>query len=127
MAKDKPAVEPATPALPGRALVTWVVVALLVAGLVSLYQQASRKYPYYFIWDMDLSTAIDTALINSGRTPDHINHTAFGMYLVSKHATWWGKQLGLLSVADLDDVFGSLNPVACMRRVCCSGLGPSPA
>ena len=117
MAKDKPAVEPAKPALPGRALVTWVVVALLVAGLVSLYQQASRKYPYYFIWDMDLSTAIDTALINSGRTPDHINHTAFGMYLVSKHATRWGKQLGLLSVADLDDVFRSLNPVACMAEL----------
>jgi len=117
MAEKEPAIEPAKPALSGRALVTWVVVALVVAGLASLYQHASRQYPYYFIWDMDLSTAIDTALINSGRTPDHINHTAFGMYLVSKHAARWGERLGLLSVADLDDVFRSLNPVACMAEL----------
>jgi hypothetical protein len=117
MATDESALEPATRALPGRRLATWVLVALLVVGVAGLYQDASRKYPYYFIWDMDLSTAIDTALINSGRTPDHICHTGFGMYLLVKWATQAGKRLGLLSVADLDDVFRSLNPVACMAEL----------
>ncbi len=117
MANDEPAIEPAAPVLPGRRLITWVVVALLIAALVSLYQHTSRKYPYYFIWDMDLSTAIDTVLIHSGKTPDHINHTAFGMYLVLSPAAGVGRRLELVSASTLGELLSALNPLACMAEL----------
>lgn len=84
--------------------------ALLVAFFLARYIAISLRYPFYFIWDMDQISALDTLLIGSGQIPDHLNHTGFGMYLIQSLSARLAHGLHLLSTISLADMNASLNP-----------------
>lgn len=88
--------------------------AIFVAVAVILFawhSQINSSYPYYFIWDMDHTTTLDTLLINSGMLPDHISNTGFGMYLVLAKTARIGQAAKAVSAINLSEVKHSLNPV----------------
>lgn len=89
------------------------VVVLLLCWHVSI----SRDYPYYFIWDMDHITCLDTVLIQSGLLPDQICHPSFGVYLPLFFSEKIAHFFGILSALDLADIAGSLNPLAMMAEL----------
>src|SRR6516162_6405961 len=71
----------------------------------------SIRYPFYFIFDMDHTTMLDMLLINSGRLPDHLNHTALGMYVFMRLTSSVASALGVLTTFRLEDVGAALNPL----------------
>ena len=84
----------------------------LLLGLLAIaYTCISRSFPFYFIWDMDWISTIDSVLIQSNQIPRHVNHTGFGMYLLfgwtHRIATW----LGWVSLTGLDSLKTAANPV----------------
>ena len=85
---------------------------LVIILLLGWYVSISHQYPYYFIWDMDYVATLDTVLIHSGLLPDHISHTGFGMYLPLVFTTKIAHFFNAVSVLDLTEVAGSLNPLA---------------
>lgn len=95
------------------ALVFAAATALLLGGHILIWSD----YPYYFIWDMDHITCLDTVLIQSGLLPDHICHPGFGMYLPLFFSEKIGHFWGAVSALDLGDVAGSLNPLAAMAEL----------
>lgn len=90
-----------------------VAVALFLARFISI----SRHYPYYFAWDMDYVTTLDTLLIRSGLLPDHINHPCFGMYLILGLTQRVARLFDVISVGSLTDLSGSLSPLAGMAEL----------
>ena len=58
-----------------------VVFSAVIVLLLGWYILVCCDYPYYFMWDMDHVTCLDTVLIQSGLLPDHICHPSSGMYL----------------------------------------------
>src|SRR5476649_1571984 len=88
------------------------IVALTLVRLISV----SERYPYYFIWDLDHVTELDTLLINSGLLPDHLGHPGFGMYLLLTTSEKAARAVGAISIATLDDVEASINPIAGMAE-----------
>jgi hypothetical protein len=94
-----------------------VAAAVLLSGLLLHLVAVSERYPYYLIWDMDLTVAIDTLIVNSGRLPDHISHPSFGVYLVTAPSARLSRALGGVSVADLRDAANTLNPMAAMAEL----------
>jgi hypothetical protein len=46
-----------------------------------------KRIPFYSAWDMELITIIDLFRMSADLLPQHINHTAFGMYLPMR-ALW---------------------------------------
>jgi hypothetical protein len=95
----------------GNAGLTLTTFATIVVILFAWYWHINQSYPYYFIWDMDHITTLDTLLINSGMLPDHINHTGFGMYLVLAKSSTLGQAAGAASATTLSEAAKSLNPV----------------
>ena len=89
-----------------------IIIAIVSLLLLSWNIFICKSYPYYYAWDMDQVTVLDTMLIHSGLRPDHINHTGFGMYLFLFFSEQLAHCSGFLSVLDLDDVVSSLNPLA---------------
>ena len=89
------------------------VIVLLLAWHILI----SCDYPYYFIWDMDHITCLDTVLIQSGLLPDQICHPSFGMYLPLFFSEKIAHLFGVLSALDLEDIAGSLNPLAAMAEL----------
>jgi len=90
----------------------WRVLSLafvLLVGMI-LYQQALYS-PYYHAWDMDLSTIEDVIRINSGDFPLHINHPAFGMYLIQSLAVKFLSWLDLASVLSHSEMRAAFNPL----------------
>ncbi len=91
--------------------------AFIIAALSAWYLWISQRYPFYFIWDMDLTTAIDTVLINSGLLPDHILHPGFGMYLALASSAKLAHHFAGLSILNLGDIASSLNPLVGMAEL----------
>ncbi len=89
----------------------------MIVLLLAWHILISCDYPYYFIWDMDHITCLDTVLIQSGLLPDHICHPGFGMYLPLFFSEKVGHFCGAVSALDLSDVAGSLNPLAGMAEL----------
>lgn len=94
-----------------------LIVALMAAGLLLYFISISRDYPYYFVWDMDLVSCLDTALIHSGELPDHINHPGFGMYLLLHFSTALGHAANAVSVLDLPTIYSCPNPMAAVSEL----------
>lgn len=90
---------------------------ITICVLLVLFFRSSLNYPYYFIYDMDQVTAVDTVLINSGSLPDHINHTGFGMYLLLSASSRIARALNIVSASNLNDLDHSLNPLAGMAEL----------
>jgi len=86
------------------------VIVLLLAWHVSI----SQDYPYYFIWDMDYIAAVDTVLIQSGLLADHICHPGFGMNFLLFFSEKIAHLFSVVSALDLEELAGSLNPLAAM-------------
>jgi hypothetical protein len=84
-----------------------LLTALSLAGFVYV----SERYPFYFIWDMDHTAALDLLLINNGLLPDHINHTGLGMYLLTRLTSLVSWTLGTLSTLHFETVAAALNPL----------------
>lgn len=85
--------------------------------LLAWYVFISYDYPYYFIWDMDHITALDTVLIQSGLRPDHICHPGFGMNLLLFFSEKIAHLFGVVSALDLEELAGSINPLAAMAEL----------
>jgi len=90
---------------------------VVVVFLLGWYISVSCDYPYYFVWDMDCVTAVDSVLIQSGQLPDHIHHTGFGMYLVTFFTEKVAHFSGALSAIKLEELADSLNPLASMAEL----------
>jgi hypothetical protein len=87
------------------------VMVLIVLGTLAGLVAISERYPFYFIWDMDQTTALDVALINAGKHPDHLNHTSIGMYAVMRATSFIAMQLRLITTANYDILAQALNPL----------------
>lgn len=89
-----------------------LALAVVVALLLLLYQRAAAAVPFYFMWDMDWTTALDCLVIQGGGLPDHVNHTSFGMYLVLAWTHRLAHAAGRVSFLDLTDAAAAGNPLA---------------
>ena len=89
----------------------------VVILLFSWFLLICCNYPYYFIWDMDHITALDTMIIQSDMLPDQICHPSFGMYLTLFFTEKIGYYFNLLSALNLKDLYNSLNPLAAMAEL----------
>jgi hypothetical protein len=94
-----------------------LVMLVAVILLLGWYILICCNYPYYFIWDIDLTTALDSVLIHSGLLPDHLHHTGFGMYLLLFFSEKIAHFFNIVSVLNLKDVTNSLNPLAAMAEL----------
>ena len=94
-----------------------VVFSAVIVLLLAWYVFISCDYPYYFIWDMDYVTCLDTVLIQSGLLPDHICHPGSGIYLPLFFSEKIAHFFGVLSALDLEELAGSLNPLAAMAEL----------
>lgn len=92
-------------------------IGVLFCLATGAYLWAWNRYPFYFIWDMDLATVLDLIVIKSGLHPDHVNHPGFGMYLLLKLCTLPADLAGLLSAASLTTLAKALDPLACVAEV----------
>lgn len=95
-------------------LIAFMVVIILLWGW---HVFICRHYPYYFIWDMDHITCLDTVLIQSRLLPDHICHPCFGMYLPLFFSHKIAYLFSIVSALDLEDLAASLNPLAAMAEM----------
>lgn len=94
-----------------------VVFAGVIVLLLAWYILICRDYPYYFIWDMDHISSLDTVLIHSGLLPDQMHHTGFGMDLFLFLSEKVAHFFGVLSAISLDELADSLNPLATMAEL----------
>ena len=92
-----------------------LVTAVLIAFLL-YFISISQAYPYYFVWDMDLVSCLDTVLMHSDQLPDHINHPGFGMYFLLYFTTALGHAADTLSVLDLSDIHSAPNPLPALTE-----------
>lgn len=98
-------------------LVFPVVFSVVLVLLLSWYILVCCDYPYYFMWDMDHVTCLDTVLIQSGLLPDQICHPSSGMFLFLFFSEKIAHFFGIVSALDLAEVAGSLNPLAVMAEL----------
>jgi hypothetical protein len=94
-----------------------VVFSAAIVLLLAWHIHVCCNYPYYFIWDMDHIICLDTVLIQSGLRPDHICHPGFGTNLLLFFSEKIAHLLGVLSALDLEELAGSLNPLAAMAEL----------
>jgi len=94
-----------------------IAFSAVIVLLLAWYILACCDYPYYFMWDMDHVTCLDTVLIQSGLLPDHICHPNSGMYLPLIFSEKIAYFFGILSALNLAEVAVSLNPLAVMAEL----------
>jgi hypothetical protein len=94
-----------------------IVFSAVIVLLLAWHILLCCNYPYYFIWDMDHITSLDTVLIQSGLLPDQMCHPGSGMYLLLFFSEKIAYFFGILSAVDLAEVAGSLNPLAVMAEL----------
>jgi hypothetical protein len=94
-----------------------VVFSAVIVLLLGWHILVCCDYPYYFMWDMDHITCLDTVLIQSRLLPDQICHPSSGMYLPLIFSEKIAYFFGILSALDLAEVAGSLNPLAVMAEL----------
>ena len=94
-----------------------VVFSAVIVLLLGWYILICCQYPYYFIWDMDFITCLDTVLIQSRLLPDHVGHPGFGMYLLLFFTEKIAHLVDVVSVLNLEDIAVSLNPLAAMAEL----------
>lgn len=90
----------------------FLVFSFLIIIFLLIYMRLSESFPFYFIWDMDHTTSFDMMLIHEGKLPTHINHTGFGMYLVTFFSQKIAYFADIISILKLEDLAESLNPIA---------------
>ncbi|MGA1794918.1 MAG: hypothetical protein ACMUIL_03565 [bacterium] len=94
-----------------------VLFSIAAVLLFAWYSNINCNYPYYFIWDMDHHTTVDTVLIQSDLLPDHTCHPGFGMNLIFVLSERMAHLMGSISSLTLSDLSVSLNPAACMAEL----------
>jgi hypothetical protein len=94
-----------------------IVFSAVIVLLLAWYILACCDYPYYFMWDMDHVTCLDTVLIQSRLLPNQICHPSSGMYLLLFFSEKIAYFFGILSALDLAEVAGSLNPLVVMAEL----------
>lgn len=94
-----------------------IAFSAVIVLLLAWYILICCDYPYYFMWDMDHVTCLDTVLIHSGLLPDHICHPNSGMYLFLILSEKIAYFFGVISALNLAEVAGSLNPLAVMAEL----------
>lgn len=97
----------------------WSTVASVAAFALAAwaYLWLAGRFPFYFIWDMDLATVLDVIVLRSGLHPDHVNHPGFGMYLVLDLWIRLTQALGMVSAVSLDALASSMSPLACVAEL----------
>ncbi len=94
-----------------------ISLSAVIVLLLLWHVHICRDYPYYFIWDMDYITCLDTVLIQSELLPDHISHTGFGMYLLLSFSEKIAHCFSAVSAINLTELAASLNPLAPMAEL----------
>lgn len=98
-------------------LIFQIALPVAVVLLLAWYIHICCNYPYYFIWDMDHITTLDTVSIQSGLLPDQIAHPSFGMNLLLFFSEKVAHLFNIVSVLNLGEVSNSLNPLAAMAEL----------
>ena len=86
------------------------VLAVFLA-IFGLFFWFHLQYPFYFMWDMDLTAIQDILLVQSGRLPGHFNHPGSTINLVFEWTQWLAHQFGAVSFLDLKDLQLSGSPI----------------
>lgn len=86
---------------------------LLLLALFAVFSfWLQKRIPFYSAWDMELITIVDLYRMSADLLPQHINHTAFGMYLpmrviwnllplpVSEMTQWIASEIPLLTLKE---------------------------
>src|SRR4030042_439535 len=102
---------------PPKSMIFPIVFSAVIVLLLGWYITVNRDYPYYFVWDMDHVTCLDTVLIQSGLLPDQICHPSSGMFLLLFFSEKIAHFFGVVSALNLAEVAGSLNPLAVMAEL----------
>ncbi|PIQ26652.1 hypothetical protein COW36_01170 [bacterium (Candidatus Blackallbacteria) CG17_big_fil_post_rev_8_21_14_2_50_48_46] len=87
-----------------------ILTLLVCSGLLPFYLHLSQVFPFDYYWDMDASTAQDTLLLNSHKTPAHLDHPKFAMVAILASATRMARAHQLISVASLEDLKNAADP-----------------
>ncbi|MGK5086076.1 hypothetical protein WDW86_00825 [Bdellovibrionota bacterium FG-2] len=88
-----------------------VLIALIAASLLAFYSFLSSKYPYYFVFDLDYVSTLDSCVLQGGEIPAHLNHTGFGMYLLFLILAKIGAFVGYSTPCSIPELKASLNPL----------------
>lgn len=103
-------------------------VLILMAGLVAV--NLALSVPFYYSWDMDLTTVLDILRIQDNQIPTHLNHPGLGFYWIlfwaHEVATWTGfitpsgiaslqhSFEPLLIIAEHSDYLRAINAIFCV-------------
>lgn len=93
-----------------RAVSYWLAVVAVSAALLLSYQKIEQRFPWYFMWDIDLTTTADVLLLLDGRIPGSFAHPARGMYPPQALAVMASKWMGGVSVAGISDLQRAIHP-----------------
>ncbi len=74
----------------------------------------TKKYPYYFSWDMNLAVIVDNILLKSEKYSNLLAHPGFGMNLLLLLTTKIIHNMGFISIENLNDLALSLDPISCV-------------
>lgn len=86
------------------------LIVILFIGIFSYFLSINRSFPFYFLFDMDQIVTLDTALILSGKFPEHIYHTTFGVYLITSLFARSAFVFGALPFLDFKTLIEAINP-----------------
>jgi len=114
---DRPKLETALITEPQKNTFFPILVSVAIIVLLGWYIHISCDYPYYFIWDMDHITCVDTVLIQSELLPDQICHPSSGMYLLLFFSQKIAHAFNAVSAINLTELDASLNPLAAMAEL----------
>lgn len=94
-----------------------LVVLSCVVPFFCWYAFLSQILPFDLPFDMDVITANDVLLINSGQYPLHIDHPKFGMHLLTSAGVALSRWGQMISVANFADLSQSPSPLLCIAEL----------
>lgn len=89
----------------------------LLLLLLGYFLLLSQQFAFDTAPDMDLMSAHDALLVNSGLAPLHTDHPRFGMQLLSSWSVGIARGLKLISVANLPELGQSPSPILPMAEL----------
>jgi hypothetical protein len=98
-------------------MIKFSIIFTILAYLFLRFSGFSASFPFYLIFDMDQIATLDGLLINSGRFPDHVYHTTFGVYLSTTLVNRIANTMGLVSALDLKELTSAINPYFLIAQI----------
>ncbi len=91
--------------------------AAVGAGFLLWWFSLALRYPYFYLFDMDLLAPLEALNINSGLEPTVTLHPGYGMYVLDAFTLRIASFFHLVSAVDLRSVDGSLSPLLPMAEL----------